>query len=90
MRSAGKLATEEKTFSSLENRNLTRAQRKPAIFYRVGDVVRFHRKSKQGIRKGDALRVAKIGIDGKIWLKPSEQKSEAESGMFDLIRRRQE
>ena len=69
LRAIGEIGREEKQVTTLESRSLTVAQRKQAMNYRLGDVVRFHRKTVQGFKSGDTLEIARVGLDGKVWVK---------------------
>jgi conjugative relaxase-like TrwC/TraI family protein len=56
LRKAGKLGPEQRTFRTLQNANLTAAQRADAIQYRNGDVLVFHQNAK-GFMKGERVEV---------------------------------
>ncbi|MCB1098953.1 MAG: relaxase domain-containing protein [Verrucomicrobiae bacterium] len=64
---SGKLGCVRISYETLENRNLTCGERKQALNYRIGDVVRFHRSCKDVHSKGDTLRVTEVGLDGYVW-----------------------
>jgi AAA domain/TrwC relaxase len=57
LRQAGKLGTEERTFSRLVAVNVSEAERGLATSYRPGDVVQFHQNAKGGFQKGQRLMV---------------------------------
>jgi hypothetical protein len=52
----GKLASEELTFTVLDNAHLTEAERRDANNYSPGDVIQFHQNAK-GFTRGDRLMV---------------------------------
>ena len=57
LRAAGKLGTEERTFTRLVAADSTEAERRLASTYRAGDVLQFHQNAKGGFRKGQRLTV---------------------------------
>jgi conjugative relaxase-like TrwC/TraI family protein len=57
LKEKGKLGPDERTFTVLENANLTEAERGEAVNYHFGDVLVFHQNAKHGITKGDRLAV---------------------------------
>jgi conjugative relaxase-like TrwC/TraI family protein len=56
LRKAGKLSLEQRSFRTLQNANLTAAQRADAIQYRPGDVLVFHQNAK-GFSRGERVEV---------------------------------
>jgi conjugative relaxase-like TrwC/TraI family protein len=53
----GKLGTDERDFITLENSQLTTAQRRDASNYRENDVIVFHQNAKGGYRRGQRIAV---------------------------------
>lgn len=56
LKEKGKLGKDERTFTVLENANLTEAERGDAVSYAPGDVLCFHQNAK-GLKKGDRIEV---------------------------------
>ncbi|MCA9094992.1 MAG: relaxase domain-containing protein, partial [Planctomycetaceae bacterium] len=53
----GKLGSDERTFSVLQNSHLTEAERGDLLSYQPGDVLQFHQNAK-GFSRGERIRVA--------------------------------
>jgi conjugative relaxase-like TrwC/TraI family protein len=56
LRQSGKLGDDERTFTVLENANLTEAERGDAVNYAPGDVLQFHQNAK-GFTRGERVTV---------------------------------
>jgi len=56
LRAAGRLMTDERGFTVLENANLTTAERQDAVNYQPGDIIRFHQNAR-GYGRGERLEV---------------------------------
>ena len=59
LKALGKIGSDEHSFATLENENLTPAQRSDAVNYGPGDVLVFHQNAKGGYTKGDRVTVGK-------------------------------
>lgn len=54
----GQLGTDERDFTTLENLQLTTAQRRDAANYKANDLIVFHQNAPGGYRRGERIQVA--------------------------------
>ena len=85
------VSPEEHQFVRLERLNLTESQRRDAINYRPGQVVKFHRRARGGFKSGEKWAVISSDEDGFTVSRAGKQKllPLAQAKSFELYERQE-